>query len=327
MEEIVKENLERVKFGELQVHQHIAILPMLITKGDGLDYLVMKEAMEGNLLLVTEVSEGGSVPELKVINKGDKPVLLLDGEELSGAKQNRVLNTTILLKELSETIIPVSCTEHGRWSYRSSHFEESGHIMSAKIRRAKNASVHENLKAMGVFQSDQGAVWEEIAMQAHENKVTPVTGAMSDVLEAKQADLDVLMDSFTIVPGQNGLLVFVNGEVVGFDMLSRQGAFEIIYPKLLKSYLMDALVEKPIKGKEATLNKAEAFLNAIMDCEERRYDSVGYGYDYRYEGKKIVGSALAYGETVVHGAFFKITESGKTGHMSSLSQRRANRTR
>ena len=41
MEEIVKENLERVKFGELQVHQHIAILPMLITKGDGLDYLVM----------------------------------------------------------------------------------------------------------------------------------------------------------------------------------------------------------------------------------------------------------------------------------------------
>ena len=122
--------------------------------------------MEGQLLTVTEVTEGGTVPELKVINRGEKPVLLLDGEELSGAKQNRVLNTTILLKEKSETVIPVSCTEHGRWSYRSSHFEESGHIMSAKLRRVKNASVHENLKAVHAFRSDQGAVWDEIAIQA-----------------------------------------------------------------------------------------------------------------------------------------------------------------
>ena len=97
--------------------------------------------------------------------------------------------------------------------------------------------------------------------------------------------------------------------------------------KLLKSYLMDALVEKPIKGKEPTLNKAEEFLQAIMGCEERRYDSIGYGYDYRYEGKKIVGSTLAYGKTIIHGAFFKVTTGEKAGHMSSLSQRRANRTR
>ena len=40
-------------------------------------------------------SHGGSVPELKVINKAEIPILLLDGEELVGAKQNRVLNTTM----------------------------------------------------------------------------------------------------------------------------------------------------------------------------------------------------------------------------------------
>jgi len=327
METAIKTNLERVTFGELQINKHVAVAPMFVTNGNGIDYLTMKEAMDSNLLIVTEVSEGGSVPELKVVNKGEKPVLLLDGEELSGAKQNRVLNTTILLKELSETIIPVSCTEHGRWSYRSNHFEESGHIMSAKLRRVKNASVHESLKVGRFFRSDQGAVWDEIAMQAYQNKVDPVTGAMRDVLEAKQIDLEELLDHFTAVPGQNGLLVFVNGEVVGFDMLSRQEAFEIIYPKLLKSYLMDALVEKRISGREATLDKAEKFLKAIMECEERKYDSVGYGYDYRYEGKKIVGSALAYGETIIHGAFFKVSGVEKVGHMSSLSQRRANRTR
>ena len=99
----------------------------------------MKEAIECSLLTVTEVSEGGHVPELKVINRGDKPVLLIDGEELVGAKQNRVLNTTILLKEKSETVIPVSCTEHGRWSYKSGHFEESAYMMSANLRNIKNS--------------------------------------------------------------------------------------------------------------------------------------------------------------------------------------------
>jgi hypothetical protein len=51
------------------------------------------------------------LPQHMVVNRANKPVLLIDGEELAGAKQNRVLNTSILIKEVSETKIPVSCTE------------------------------------------------------------------------------------------------------------------------------------------------------------------------------------------------------------------------
>ena len=58
-------------------------------------YLTLKEALEKRLLVIKEVSAQASVPELKVINNADLPVLLLDGEELAGAKQNRVLNTTM----------------------------------------------------------------------------------------------------------------------------------------------------------------------------------------------------------------------------------------
>jgi len=43
------------------------------------------------------------VPELLVINQGERAVLLVDGEELVGAKQNRVLNTSVLVRGKSET--------------------------------------------------------------------------------------------------------------------------------------------------------------------------------------------------------------------------------
>jgi hypothetical protein len=42
----------------------------------------------------------------------------------------------------------------------------------------------------------------------------------------------------------------------------------------------------------------------------------------RYEGKKIVGSALVHENTVIHMAFFQITENGKgRPHVSRLPEK------
>lgn len=326
METVIKECLEALKFGEIQAHKNVAVIPIIGTNGTGPVYLTMKEAMEQGLMTVSEVSEGGNVPELKVSNRGDKPVLLLDGEELAGAKQNRVLNTTILLKEKSETVIPVSCTEHGRWSYRSDHFEESGYIMSASLRSVKNAAVCENLKCSRKFQSDQGAVWDGIARQARENKVEASTGAMRDVLEARQEDLDSFLEHFPLIDRQTGLLVMVNGKVVGLDGVSSPDAFGKLHPKLIRSYVMDALTERPAKGREASRKKAVKFLEEILQCGENVFEPVGYGRDYRYEGPKIVGSALVHEGSVIHMAFFHVTKTEKAGRMATVSRRRAYRT-
>ena len=43
---------------------------------------------------ITEVSEGGSVPQLTVLNNADTDALILDGTELEGAKQDRMVNIT-----------------------------------------------------------------------------------------------------------------------------------------------------------------------------------------------------------------------------------------
>ena len=63
---------------------------------------------------VTEVSQGGSVPDLRLINKSANKLLAVDGEELIGAKQNRIVNATFLIAANTEIIIPVSGVEQGR---------------------------------------------------------------------------------------------------------------------------------------------------------------------------------------------------------------------
>jgi hypothetical protein len=71
------------------------------------------------------VSAGGSVPELKFVNESDKPVFLMDGEELIGAKQNRTLNLSILVPAKKAVGIPVSCVERGRWHHLSREFSST----------------------------------------------------------------------------------------------------------------------------------------------------------------------------------------------------------
>jgi len=97
MDKIIENYLDQLKVGRKQAHKNLALYPFLSTYGIGLDYLLLDEALSENLIEVVEVSEGGSVPELKVVNKAARMVLILDGEELVGAKQNRIVNTTILV--------------------------------------------------------------------------------------------------------------------------------------------------------------------------------------------------------------------------------------
>lgn len=146
MDPVISSVLSKLEFGEMQVFRNMGILPLFAPADHGPEYICLGDALKQGILTITEIHEGGSVPELKVIHKGTIPALLLDGEELAGAKQNKVLNTTILVKENSETVIPVSCTEHGRWAYATKEFSESGTIMNRKVRREKVSSAHPGVR-------------------------------------------------------------------------------------------------------------------------------------------------------------------------------------
>ena len=123
--ESVFDAVSAITFGPAQTFRNLTLIPVIADDPVHADYLTLDEALGVKALRIEETSDAGTVPELRVLNDGDVAVLLLDGEELVGAKQNRVLNLSILVPPGSSITIPVSCVEHGRWSRRSARFASS----------------------------------------------------------------------------------------------------------------------------------------------------------------------------------------------------------
>ncbi|MBC7350369.1 MAG: hypothetical protein H5U05_10410 [Candidatus Aminicenantes bacterium] len=345
MERTVNLYLRGMEFGQPQVYEDMVLFPVRSRLKPGPDYITLSEALEQGVMEVSEVSEGGSVPELKATNKGQKPTLMIDGEELKGAKQNRVLNTTIMVAPGTTVVIPVSCVEAHRWHGHTLSMGKSDHVMAHGIRAKKMEQVHHNLETGRSFRANQAEIWADIDIMACRLNVVSPTSAMSDLYEARAKDLEDYLKGFSLVEGQKGLLVFISGKPVGLEFLSRAEAFSRLYQKLLKSYVLEAvslkyeqLMKKEMKKSPRKENKqkssakkrkskarpgmgqALAFVEEALGAQEKRYPSVGMGYSCHYLGNKVVGAALEVDGSIPHLAFFAVENGNRSQKKNSYDE-------
>jgi hypothetical protein len=138
--------LPKLRVGDPIRHEALFVFPLFSDSNGNVEYRLSDEALADQSLLVEEIDESGSVPDLLVENKGDVRVLFLEGEELVGAKQNRILNTSVLVAAHTKIKIPVSCVEQGRWRHTSQFFGSSGSHTPSKLRRALKSSVSRSVK-------------------------------------------------------------------------------------------------------------------------------------------------------------------------------------
>ena len=132
---------------------------------------------------------GGSDFRYEFRRSGDKPVFILDGEELVGAKQNRVVNLSILVPASTTVTVPVSCVEAGRWRAKSRTFKSAPRTQYATGRAKRVAQVTYNLKASGSRHSDQAEVWSDIAMMSRKLEAESPTAAMEEMLGPEPKEL------------------------------------------------------------------------------------------------------------------------------------------
>ena len=272
-----------------QIHKNIAIVPIKTPLNHKIDLMTLKKGFELDLVDVKEC-EHSTVNTLIVKNKSVVPLLLIDGEEIVGGDQNRIIDATILIAPQSEKKIPVDCTEHGRWGYKS-EFKHSENIANYTTRLAKRHAFRNKGNV-------QQAVWDSINELEMSRSFSSPTQAMSESYDDAKEDLDEIIDAFDIVEGQTGIVMVIDGEVKGFEIFLNSEIYREYHEKIIKSYLINAEVNDDV----FTIN-TDTISGIIEYAMGVEYDEVkNEGLESRFESKNEdgVGSMYTYKEELIH---------------------------
>ena len=287
------------------------------------DYLLLEEALDGGLFTIEEVSEAGDVNAVFVSNMTGKPVLILDGEEIVGAKQNRMVNASILVAADKKTEVPVSCVERGRWNYKTDKFAKSDAFGYSTLRRQKAEQVSHSLHARQGFAADQGAIWQEIDRAQASMGTSSPTDALHETYDNYDEEIYKMTEDLKALPGQIGLAVYINNRFVCLDLFDKPQTLEKLWSRLLRSYAMEALNTKG-RSSSSPRPAPEKIIEGIDQSEYLTYPSVGLGRDLRFKGQGVVGAGLILDEQIVHLSVFGEESDGHRGNISSPHRRRRN---
>ena len=292
--------LPKLRVGDPIRHEALSVFPIFSEPNGNVEYRLSDEALADQSLLVEEIDESGSVPDLLVENKGDVRVLFLEGEELVGAKQNRILNTSVLVGAHTKIKIPVSCVEQGRWRHTSHYFGSSGSHTPSKLRRALKSSVSRSVKEERGHTSDQGAVWNEVDCLNISLGVDSDTAAMSDAFDTHQDQIASYRENLKYVEGASGVAVAIGEKIVAIDLFDKPSTCQKVWDRMLSGVVFDAL-EAGETDQHASVADVVQLVASATDLPWEQAEPVGEGEEYRAESKRgDLASALAFENVVLH---------------------------
>lgn len=280
-------------------------------------YRVLSDALATREISISELPEA-SVPTLKLENRCALPVLILDGEEVVGGLQNRVVNTTLLVPAKTTFDLPVTCIEHGRWrparaaqdpaSGRAHEGFAAGEAVYPSLRRAKTEQVAASLVAFDRPIADQHAVWEEVEARHQVLNSHSPTGALNDAYVGRARDLASMESHFVCPEGAVGVAAAIGGAVSCLDLFDCPTILRAYWNRLIRSFAIEALsVEQPSGDSDSSKD----LLRRSRAATVHAFKSPGLGWDMRLSGDRCVGAALVYEERPVHAALFA-TESHRS---------------
>jgi hypothetical protein len=169
-------------------------------------------------------------------------LILLAGEVVSGGKQNRIIGADLVVPPKSDPVpLSVFCVEHGRWTPGGSAFGSGQAIAAPQIR--VEAQVNKS----------QEGVWGSVGGAVAGLRAPSPTQSYMDVLNSPEVkrDLDKVATSIETDyerelrdklrgGGAVGVVVAINGELVWSDVFPSAELFGKYWPKLLRSYIMEA---------------------------------------------------------------------------------------
>ncbi len=274
---------------DAQIHKNVAVIPIKTPPNHKIDLLTLKKGFELGLVDVKEC-ENSTVNTIVVENKSVVPLLLVDGEEIVGGDQNRIMEATILIAPESEMKVPVNCTEHGRWGFKHS-FKQSENIADSSTRLAKRQAFRSNANV-------QQAVWDSIEDLEMSRSFSSPTQAMSESYENAKSDLNEFLDAFSVAEGQSGVVVLIDGEVKGFEVFLNSEIYREYHEKILKSYLINA--KENNDPFTVNIDTVKDMIDGALSEEFEEVKNEGLESRFEFNSGDGIGSCYTYRNELVH---------------------------
>jgi hypothetical protein len=299
---------DNLSVGEPFVHENLAVFPVTAKQMKSLgDFITLDEATEKKLVSVTELGgdEGGgaAVEALTVENKSDMRLFLLSGEVVYGGKQNRVIRHSVVIAPGDKSEVPVRCVESGRWSRNGASFGGGGGMKQAAPAGVRSAAQKEK--------GAQQETWNQVHKQLHCLKKLDEapTRSLSKVLEDKEVRTDTeeyfkeMLSSLQEDENVVGIVVSIDGRIIGSDTFCSHELFKRYAEKLLRSYSLEALCEISAEMKEEVV-EGEAEDETQKDSESpaapRKALTAEQARDY------LLNIRNGKAKTVIDGKYFKV---------------------
>jgi hypothetical protein len=222
-------------------------------------------------------NSGASVNELALVNRSGKKLMLLAGEVIVGGKQDRIVQEDRVIPPVSVPVaLNVFCVEHGRWTPRETSYNGGGaapaRVAAPVVANAPekfdslNAVAHPKLRGAAQDKKEQSAVWDEVSKNNEKLGTKTGTDTYQEVYANKKVagqldDYVRTLEREVLQPGVVGVVVARNGRAVWADVFASQRLFASYWPKLLKSYVVDAIGDYTSDGRP-TVEHASAYLLA-----------------------------------------------------------------
>src|SRR6516164_76014 len=299
--------LDTLNHVEITGHQQwgsVEIFHLRWPAGDPLTYSTLDEALEAHWIEVVESTEAGRVSSIKIINRSTQMVFLMAGEQLVGCKQNRVMNSSIMVPPRAEMALPVTCVERGRWGYSSSAFSSPRTSSHYALRAMMTRQASQSYRFAGVPMSDQKKVWNEVSRKLGAMSSPSSSDAMQDVYRNYDLKLRELEEKLPAPSDCNGAVFIIAGSIVGTDFFDDADTLRKLWPKLIRSCSIDALERQAKNERSTSVHEISSWLEASASATQESFPSPGMGLDVRIEGKDVLGASLVIDDHPVHMELF-----------------------
>lgn len=280
--------------------------PLLAPNSDGVHIAQPTSLTVNDEPFVQAPDQSNDVNRLMVLNRSDKPLYLMPGEVILGGSQDRTIGQELVLAPNPEPVpVDVYCVEHGRWGRRGAEetaglLVSNSHSMaiadldsfegpvvesSALLEVAQKADEGKFVASVGQLSKSgrlavqaaksQSEVWDTVAKENSKAGVSNSSGTFTgnytdeDAVKRLNPYIDSLQSKVSDQEQVVGVIVAINGKPASMDVFESTPLFRKLWPKLLKSYALDAANEARGDAKESgaiacSQTAAEKFLREAM---------------------------------------------------------------